>query len=647
MNSQESYLKTKHYSILDFSPENFKFIIAQHTEFPIERLDRDDLFKYLCRYLGWNRVRKAEEVRLKPEAKYMLVENEYSSDSYLRDFRAYYFDCYKPLPKFSQRVHFFQEPLTGEPLSLEKLEKIVTHEEAVPKDFWEECYLGYVVLRPFSSTVFGVCLLKTYLPKSTTEKRRCYTSTHSIRFDVLGHTIRNFEALPFLNQDGAIGACATSAIWSSFFKLSHIFKTKFLAPHEITQNAGLSIRVQSSPYPSKGLDGYQITKTISKNDLSFDYLEKPMGKKSNGKRHTHIPFFELKRILYAYNKKLGIPSLISYEIPDYETQHLVCLAGYRIVNKGLESYIQQEEVAKLGKDFTPIRSEADNIMRLYVHNDVFGPFAKVDFIEVEQELDGITPDPPGDNSPSTQSNSTEKALKSQDYDSFMKSFQIVEELDDLSREKSTNGQDNSVTNGKKFERTFPIQVFVPLAPSIRIRYKSIYRSAQAFELILKSSLAEVNSNEFDPKKIVWDIYMDFGVGFKNDRLSKSFNESVEEPMSDEMRKAIAVKALPKFIWVASMSIGEVTFLDILYDPTTLPEEFCVREFYIYDKKIMELLQRAAPDIIDGMIGDADEFEILTSNHRKFIEYLSEEMKSLNTKTVSFIEKNVNQNKATY
>lgn len=568
--SRKSTRRKKPFVILPFSKESlFAALITEH--FPVEQLKKKFLYQYLFEYLN-----NAKDRSDKISAISIVIEFEYISESYLKDLRFYYLDCYAPPPKHTKRVHFFSTELS---------DKVFENRLLNPNssNWWEENYIGYIVVRPLSSAIFGACVLRPYKFDHDRKRYRYYGACVNQRFNLFGQEIKNFRALPFLEQDGAIGACATSALWSALYKTARLFKNEMPAPHEITNAAGISFS-GNKIFPNKGLDGRQIVNALSHYGLSYENIRPPI--------NEFIKHEDLKKITFAYSR-MGIPVLLGYYLihPNGKKgYHLVCITGYRLDDYNLSEVADSDPSGSK----SDLRLKAHFIKRLYAHNDQFGPYAKMDFV-YEKSAKNIKPLPHG------------QTVQANEY---LKAFQRSE---------------------TEFSRAYSTALIIPLSKIIKVDYWSIEKSIKSLQYIIEVIESTPGLKlPFDFNSLLWDIHLDLGVSFKESRKKS------EIPVN--FKKEIILKPLPKYIWLGSLTNSNKKVMDVIYDASNLPNSFSMISIYIYDFRFATYFYEAALNVCSSIFREDNNLknkELSIGNKTKDLKQIAESV--LSSKHWNFFE----------
>ncbi|MCG3165053.1 MAG: hypothetical protein POELPBGB_00813 [Bacteroidia bacterium] len=306
-----------------------------------EKIENRFHYKYFLNYLS------NDTDGLKAQT--ILLEKDYTSASYLGDYINYYAHCYRPYLKQCRRVHFFKEKFDKDTFIL-----MLTGNKSEYEKFWKS-YLGYIVVKPLPKGVIGATLIKPYDKKD----KRFYTAKREYDVNIFGKKL-TIESLPYQEQDGIVGSCASSALWFAFQKTTQLFNSMVPNPSDITISAGYDSFHTGKSFPSIGLEITQICKAvhatglISELRVSEEYIKDDKW---------------LKSFVYAYSR-MGIPILMGIEI-EKRGAHLITLNGYRFSNLKKKSKKKSEINLKL---------LSNDIIKFYAHDDQTGPFSRVEFV---------------------------------------------------------------------------------------------------------------------------------------------------------------------------------------------------------------------------------------------------------------------------
>lgn len=311
-------------------------------------------FNYLCKYIFTDVDGLV--------SKSIIVEKNYMSASYLGDYLNYYAHCYFPYKKECRRLHFFKEDI-----SMEMFRNMLFTNDH--EDLWNS-YNGYIVIKPLPKSIIGATLLRHYGNSDT----RRFTAVREYRVNIMGKELK-LETMPFQEQDGIVGSCASMGVWFALHKTSEIFGSSKFSPSEITILAGDDLINTGKRFPSIMLEAAQICKAINASGLISEVRDSPLSL-------AYLPW--LKGFIYSY-VKMGIPLLMGFHFED-DGDHLVTINGFRSdANK--ESMPEKVEhnsdnALEVSGELNPVSVQlvSDSITKIFAHDDQTGPFAKMKFI---------------------------------------------------------------------------------------------------------------------------------------------------------------------------------------------------------------------------------------------------------------------------
>jgi hypothetical protein len=310
------------------SPEEVKTKKIRHYHF---------LLDYFDEHLGGHHVGT------------LVIEHKYLSKSYLNDYANFYSTSYVDYKRFCKRIHFFSESFDQR-----RFDSMILTPQRGDDEIWKT-YLGYVVIRPLSRAIIGATLLKPFSENGT---GRHYNAIRNYTINLFGKEIK-LKTLVFQEQDNVVGACASSALWSAFHKISiqEVFQTPLPSPSEITKSVKSHFNHFSGRiFPNDGLTLDQILESIDAIGLVSELFNSQQIKQPD----------YLRAIIYAYSK-MGLPVLLQFKFENNE-HHLVTIAGYR------EDINIPAVKKKKGLTLT-----ADRLVKFYAHDDQVGPFARLEF----------------------------------------------------------------------------------------------------------------------------------------------------------------------------------------------------------------------------------------------------------------------------
>lgn len=343
--------------ILPFSGDNLAAVLA-NSETDKEEIRRKRHFAYFMRYLGDQGLGAVS----------IVVEEEYISKDFLHDYAAYYALCFKRYDKFCKRIHFFRTSLQEEQFKLSLLGRL---EKEV--DIWPH-YLGFIVIKPIPSTVIGYTVLRSYNYVQNAPER-VFWGVRKYKVHIFGHE-EELDSLAFQEQDHVLAACATTAIWSMLNKAAADYHTTLKSPNEITRDAGRMSWDGSRMFPNKGLIISQVCQAIVHSGLETE-VKQP----DEDKGEVSLPNPYTKKILHAYSG-LGIPIILVIDVESEGKKGLHAIAVSGHTTQPIAPVNPQTETSWLSA----------NMSKFYAHDDQFGPFVRITFIEPDS-LDTLWPAP--------------------------------------------------------------------------------------------------------------------------------------------------------------------------------------------------------------------------------------------------------------
>jgi hypothetical protein len=282
------------------------------------------------------------------KAETCIIEENYIDKDFTIDYQKFYCRTFNKPERETTRIHVFSSNF-DEKRFFDSIDNNKSDNKEV--SYLIESYLGFVVMRPIEdkakNSIVGRTLVKTYPPKERDIMRVFVTETYPS--SLFGVPLK-INSLPFQAKDRGVSACATVALWAALHPLKDTFDLPRHSPAEITEMA-TSFPSSNRRFPSSGLTSEQMMNYINLLGLDVEII-KP---KDDDAIHTAV-----KAYLFA-----GLPILASLKMtensetkgkPDedfLDKRHAVAISGYQMDNGRC-------------------------IKELYVHDDAFGPYCKVE-----------------------------------------------------------------------------------------------------------------------------------------------------------------------------------------------------------------------------------------------------------------------------
>lgn len=264
-----------------------------------------------------------------------VIIEKYIDKGYLIDYSNYYSRSFKEYPRYTDRIHFFDNSFDEKQFK----EIIASNDQSIIVNH----YLGYAVIKPvkniFGDKLIGKTVLKMY-PKHENGEIRHYVSVKN-KINLFGIPIE-LDSLPFKTQDIAVGACATTSLWIAAYLLNNLFGTPLLSSYEITKTSFEEISTGRC-FPSQGLTIPQMLRFINSINLDFEFI---------GEDYIDDEF--INRLIKAY-LNFNLPLIAGLELRKGSeiSYHSVLVSGYKEDNEG-------------------------NIICFYIHDDQIGPYSKTE-----------------------------------------------------------------------------------------------------------------------------------------------------------------------------------------------------------------------------------------------------------------------------
>lgn len=324
----------------------------------------NDRFLYLNDYLN--------EIGCKT----IIIENRYVDKNFLDDYSGYYSRCFQDIQKKCVRVHLFSSEFDHQILKQHLLEKSSNTSDNI----LSSAYLGFIVLRPLPNAPLAKVCISTYPPANG--KNRHFPTLKTYKAHLLGQEL-SIQSLAFQEQDRALSACATSALWSAFHGSSTLDVDKVSAPSRITENAKKIIPQHQFNHPHRGLTPAQMASSVREdglepllcNFINTSYL------KALVRAYLSVGVTPVLGMNLHYADESGfLENGISKAKPI--GNHAVAVVGYNISDTQPIPLFKVDDIpTKLNSiNQKDIYLKSSAIDKIYVHDDEIGPFAKMEFI---------------------------------------------------------------------------------------------------------------------------------------------------------------------------------------------------------------------------------------------------------------------------
>lgn len=292
----------------------------------------------------------------------IVVEHAYTDGDYLEDYAAYYSSCFPDYARRCKRVHLFSIAFDRAQFEMFVRRQPVA---GIGMEDFTSSYLGFIVVRPLPVALIGRTLLKTYdKVKTNPDGERDYLTL--VEHPVYLYGVRlTVKSLSFQEQDTAVAACATVALWSAFHKTAELFHTPIPRPPRITRDATRGV-ISGRPMPSSGLTLEQMAEAVRENGLDPEVI-------SLGQKALQAPLVSYISSYLA----MGLPVILGIDIETHGL-HAVTLTGVSRLNA---KAIPQEIAPTIaGNPNLQVPTTALHVDEFYAHDDGVGPFSRLTIV---------------------------------------------------------------------------------------------------------------------------------------------------------------------------------------------------------------------------------------------------------------------------
>jgi hypothetical protein len=291
--------------------------------------------------------------------KSILVERHYIDRDYMEDHSVFYSRNLYPYKNYCRRVHFFSIDKAEVDTRIAALRAIpaakgLEEYRTASRQFSEAHYIGFSVIKPLDGSPVGRTVLRTFPAekKGMPDYRRVFECERYFPAHLGGLTL-HVRGLPFQQQDKAVAACATTALWSSLHAAREFEDIAAFTPAQITALAARNSLPFGRAMPSEGLSVDQMCQAVEAVGIS------PVLRRAEN-------FANAKALLHSAIRSSVAPVLVLTNGPDW---HAVAVTGMGVRDKPISVV---EEVGDL----------ASRLEKLYLHDDRIGPYLRAEIKEV-------------------------------------------------------------------------------------------------------------------------------------------------------------------------------------------------------------------------------------------------------------------------
>ena len=319
---------------------------AFSTDDPLARLKRPgSQAAYLRRYLD------------DLGAATVLEEPYYFDRDYLAEFAAFYSTSAAGYPNVCRRLHYFSAEI-DRPFIEAALGGDVAASETL-----QRTYLGFVVLRPIPGAPLGRTVLRWYPDRDRDTTPRIISPSRRYLAHVAGLRLQ-VDGLPWQQQDAAVGACATIALWSMLCSSAHDGHHALPTTAAITRAAHQTASLGQRVFPSDGLTIEQLCEAIKEHGLQPVVV--PGDRRLGAGRAFSVERFKAScSALLRSGFPVIITGLLRRRSGESMGQHAVCGVGFR-------------SAAPMPASPGTAEHQDSAIQFLYAHDDNLGPNVRLE-----------------------------------------------------------------------------------------------------------------------------------------------------------------------------------------------------------------------------------------------------------------------------
>jgi len=311
------------------------------------------------------------------------VEHRYIDGDYMDDHCLFYARCHRGYPNSCRRIHFFSTVCTRARLTkviVEMQERASSAPGSPPGPKWTSLqgdYLGFMVVRPNRRAFVGRTVLR-----GQPGAERQYTCTR--RYDVnLAGVSLSVDGLAFQQQDRAIAACATTALWVTLQRTSFDLGFRVPASGEITLNATRFNLEGGRSIPNSGLSMGQLCEGVRASGLDPALYEVSAAPKLMRRMcHTYLQsglpviaavcFYDAREYEAAIRQnRTAAPRL------EYNSGHAIALVGYKLDPKRDRTTPVEVDAGQGKTCISSVLMSGETAWEFYAHDDRLGPYARV------------------------------------------------------------------------------------------------------------------------------------------------------------------------------------------------------------------------------------------------------------------------------
>lgn len=281
----------------------------------------------------------------------VLIEDHYVDRDYVEDMAIFYARSLRAYPPYCQRMHFFSESF-DETTWRDLLVRANGGEAEKVRQWLQDAYLGFSVIRPLPGSPLGRTVVATFGPEEGGGRRREFGGIRKYVVHLGGFEL-HVDGLAFQQQDQGVSACATIALWSAIHRVAPMEGLPAMTPAQITEAASRYYLPGGRSLPSQGLTVNQMCEAIRAGGLAPIVIPATSPERDRAQ-------------LLGYMRS-GLAPVLAAETLSTQEGHAVCAVGVKI------GAVKPQTDMSLA-----YRDGATSLEGLYLHDDRLGPYASAD-----------------------------------------------------------------------------------------------------------------------------------------------------------------------------------------------------------------------------------------------------------------------------
>jgi hypothetical protein len=283
--------------------------------------------------------------------KTVVVERHYVDRVFMHDNAVFYVRNLRSYPNHTSRLHFFADEFDQNGWRNKIVQAAEGAHEEVQKAL-RQTYLGFSVLRPLPGAPVGRTVFAPHAARSASNNRSTFSPIRRHFAHLAGFTLV-IDGVPFQQQDHAVSACATTALWSAIDSVASIEELPVSSPANIAEAATRYPLQEGRAFPTEGLTVKQMCEASRSAGFSPIVI-------------SHSDFKDDLTQIYGYLTSGLSPvlSLMPADDPNASSGHAVCAVG-----------VECGDVKPQTNPNYKFREESSCLSGVYIHDDRLGPYA--------------------------------------------------------------------------------------------------------------------------------------------------------------------------------------------------------------------------------------------------------------------------------